>query len=252
MSKYCINNDEVHLWICSVKPSNQFIRNYIHVLTDKELEKASSFLTNELKNKFIMTRGTLRYILSYYLKLEPQSIVFDTNSYGKPFIPKEQNTIALEFNLSHSYNISICAIRSGKLIGADIEYIKPFESMREVARSHFTEIEYKKLIACSPSLFTISFYKLWTRKESYIKAIGKGLSYSLADFEVSFLSHEKPRLIHIHNSSIEASFWEMKSFNISSNYIGAITTLFPIKKFQTYYWKHSNILRFNHCKINRY
>lgn len=244
---FMLHPHEVHVWTYSIEPDDKLVEKYQPILSSDELEKAASFYTKPLKDKFIVARGTLRYLLSYYLNLSPQTIVFNYTSYGKPFITN-QNTISLEFNLSHTHHLAACAFTIGAPIGVDIEFIKPFESMQDIAYSFFSEAEYKKLMMVSPSLRTLSFYTLWTRKESFIKAIGQGLSYPLADFEVSILQHEKPQLIHIQQSPYLASLWDMRSFDIHTAYIGALATQQPIHTFRSYHWNHEKNHLDNHMQ----
>ncbi len=85
---------------------------------------------------------------------------------------------SIEFSLSHSGNYAVCAISDGKEeeIGADIERHKKIE--RDIAGHFFCEGENRRIKTDE------DFYSIWTLKESFIKAVGKGLAIPLNSFEV--------------------------------------------------------------------
>lgn len=103
-------------------------------------------------------------------------IQFDENQYGKPFVKKYPN---LYFNISHSGDwIGNCF--DNKPIGLDIEKVKAIDL--EVAKEYFTNAEYLELLSKKGHKRLNYFYELWTCKESYIKAIGKGFFQELNTF----------------------------------------------------------------------
>jgi 4'-phosphopantetheinyl transferase len=101
---------------------------------------------------------------------------FDYNEYGKPCILEPKD---IHFNISHSGDWVVCAI-DNKPIGIDVETIKPIDL--NIARRFFTVEEYNHLMKKDEYNRIRYFYMLWTLKESYIKAIGKGLKIPLNSF----------------------------------------------------------------------
>lgn len=99
------------------------------------------------------------------------------NEYGKPFILKLPN---VHFNISHTRNIIIGAI-SDKPVGIDIETIKPFNS--SVVRRFFVSSEQKYIFANQKNQ-NIRFCEIWTRKEAYVKWLGKGMNIPFDSFNV--------------------------------------------------------------------
>lgn len=97
---------------------------------------------------------------------------FIYNKYGKPSLKENSG---LDFNISHCRELAVCAVAKAP-IGVDAEKIRDFSE--RVMRRCFTEPEsdYVK----SNSSPNKAFFQLWTLKESYIKAIGIGLSYPLS------------------------------------------------------------------------
>ena len=98
---------------------------------------------------------------------------------GKPLLEEKMTgDTRCHFNLSHSGNY-VAAVFAKQEAGIDIEVLR-YEKKR-IAERFFSEIE-KEFLKDNwdDSLFT----KLWTRKESYIKADGRGMALGLNTFSV--------------------------------------------------------------------
>lgn len=106
---------------------------------------------------------------------------------GKPYLRKcgykegyGQGDIPLHFNLSHSKERVMCAIADQK-VGCDTEKIRSIDL--SVARRFFAPEEYEKIAALKTGEEQIElFFRYWTRKESFLKATGRGCTLPLDSF----------------------------------------------------------------------
>lgn len=130
----------------------------------------------------------VRWLVGRYTGLHNGQIRFERNNFGKPFITGLGN---FHFNLSHSGCWVACAIDTSE-VGVDVEEIRQIDF--GFAQSHFSSSEYDDLMHREESERLPYFYELWTLKESYIKAIGKGLSEPLHSFS-----------IHVHDQKIHCT-----------------------------------------------
>jgi 4'-phosphopantetheinyl transferase len=64
-------------------------------LAPEERSRADRFHFAEHRLRFIACRGTLREVLSSYLKLSPERIAFAYNDQGKPYLPDSDVRFAL-------------------------------------------------------------------------------------------------------------------------------------------------------------
>lgn len=95
---------------------------------------------------------------------------------GKPYLADN----AVFFNLSHSENTVICAV-SEREIGVDAE--KVGEVDLEIARRFFHRDEFELLENLPTNEEKREmFFRLWTLKESFVKALGKGILTPLDSF----------------------------------------------------------------------
>ena len=95
----------------------------------------------------------------------------------------------LPFSLSHSEDRVMVAI-SESPVGCDIEKIAPVKD--GIMEEALTPAELRFVYAQPTSIErSEAFYRLWTRKESYVKAIGKGFAVGPTTFSV--LPEASPR-----------------------------------------------------------
>ncbi len=126
----------------------------------------------------------VEYMLLYDLEkrgITRDEVCYRYNQYGKPYLADEPEVY---FSLSHSEDYGICAV-SGAEIGCDIEDIKA--PNLALAKRCFHPDEYA-LLQAQPDEDALQdmFYRLWTLKESCIKATGKGMTQPLSSFCIRY------------------------------------------------------------------
>jgi len=62
-------------------------------------------------------------------------------------------------------------------------------------------------MAAPEELRQVTFFKIWTRKEAYLKALGKGLSISLASFSVDPSSESSNALVRVEHAGERVQEW---------------------------------------------
>lgn len=95
------------------------------------------------------------------LGLSLAEVKFGKNEHGKPI------TDGMEFNLSHSGDIAVCAV-SDKPVGIDIEAVR---EIRPDAAKRFASAEELEYIGSDPR----RLFEIWTLKEAYFKCVGTGI-----------------------------------------------------------------------------
>lgn len=120
-----------------------------------------------------------RVVLSEILHKPAYALKFSTNCYGKPSLIGFDGKTG--YNISHAGDWVTLAISSSEKVGVDIEEITTADL--EIAKRFFAEEEYVSITSRLEDLDQLlHFYEVWTAKESYIKAVGKGLSIPLDSF----------------------------------------------------------------------
>ena len=166
-------------------------------------------------------RRSLRGILGRYLRIRPADIKFRYEVNGKPEVVEEQNEPELRFNVSHSADVAILAVSCNRAVGADIEAIREQPDCLELAKRYFSEREYREMVALSPDERRPAFFACWTRKESFVKACGVGLSYPLTEFSVSVRADVASAIEEISLEPNALSRWSLMDVHPGRGYAGA-------------------------------
>src|SRR5215510_2871195 len=199
-----LSHGHVHVWCAALQQPSDVILQLVATLSDEEQHRAVRFQFNHLRESFIVSRGTLRFILAQYIPVEPGQIQFEYTPYGKPFLSKKLNIPAISFNLSHSNGLVLYAITKDRRVGIDIEYIRAISDFENVSAATFSAFENNQLQSIDDHLRMQAFFNCWTRKEAFIKAIGDGMSFPLDQFDVSLRTDEPARLLRISGSEEKA------------------------------------------------
>ena len=176
---------ELHVWRASLDVSPALSHRLESTLNADEKLRAEKFLVPQARERFVAARGILRELLARYLEIEPEKIDFMYGSQGKPSLSSVHNSKVC-FSVSHSREMGLFAFADRGEVGVDIEQVKPDFRGMEIASHFFSTEEIAALAKLPPELGVEAFFGCWTRKESYVKARGQGLSIPLRSFTVSF------------------------------------------------------------------
>lgn len=145
--------------------------DFFNVLDADEKAKANRFKFPILRRNYILAHAILRFEIATYLHIEPSAISYLYGPFGKPSLILG----SLNFNMSHSMNKVLYGFSFDVEVGVDIEYMNPSISINDLPLSVLTLSEKKHILALPIERQKESFYRLWTQKEAYFKAIGTGL-----------------------------------------------------------------------------
>lgn len=175
----------IDLWYTHVEKATtpELLRLYREWMTSEELERGARFLFEPVREQFLVTRGLVRWVLSNYCDVEPHEWVFEAGPHGKPSVlrPDTQRPV---FNISHTAGLIICGVSQAGPLGVDVECLERDKPFEELARRYFAPDEVDWFERTSPNERQQSFFRIWTLKEAYIKAVGKGLAIPLDSFQL--------------------------------------------------------------------
>jgi 4'-phosphopantetheinyl transferase len=162
------------------------------LLDDDERHRASRFVFERDHRRFVIAHAWVRILLGRCLSRRPESLRFVAGPHGKPALADA--AIDLRFNLSHAGERALVALALGRDVGVDIEEERQIDAL-ELASRFFAPAESEALRALAPSERIPAFFRCWTRKEAFIKALGEGLSFPLREFEVSVADDHSSQLL---------------------------------------------------------
>ncbi|MFA7534972.1 MAG: 4'-phosphopantetheinyl transferase superfamily protein [Desulfuromonadales bacterium] len=195
-----LGTDEAHLWRVSLADAEKSYLRHKNLLSPDELARAERLRLPEKAHAFAAGRTRLRQILGRYLDLAPTELSFVYGPHGKPALNPE-HYCTLHFNLAHSGDLLLLAV-AGRPLGVDLERIDPALDFAPLAERFFTPAEQAALRQAPPHRRRRAFYRLWTRKEAYLKGRGGGFSANLAE--------------------PENSAWRLRHFFVAPSHLGAL------------------------------
>lgn len=128
--------------------------------------------------------------------------------------PRLKNSPQIHFNISHSGGCVVCVI-ARDVVGIDVEYIRPFDVrlMRRICSEE--EIKYINEQTDNQSQSFERFFRIWTLKESFVKAIGEGLAFPLKNITFKIMEGDLGRL----EIQSNISGWKFRQFRFQDKYI---------------------------------
>ncbi|XP_044483735.1 4'-phosphopantetheinyl transferase HetI-like isoform X1 [Mangifera indica] len=178
---------ETHLWyiVPDEVKSTSLLNHYLELLSPREKENIYRLRGDQHKKTALLARALVRTTIARYqthCQVSPRDLKFRKNIYGKPEVDLQDNDwcmLPLHFNISHASSLVACGVTLDVPIGIDVEekQRRTKSNILAFAKRYFSLEEVKFLTAMSdPEIQRQEFIKLWTLKEAYVKALGRGFS----------------------------------------------------------------------------
>ncbi len=171
---------EIHVWKIALEDAANLLERLSALLTPEERERAQRFRFAKDRERFVTGRGALRCLAAAYLGREAGGIEIETEPHGKPKLKRCAGEIPLECNVSHSGEMVAMAFAVGRRVGIDVEKIRGDLDWAEIAVRFFRTEELRELRTVPEREQPAEFFRVWTRKEAFAKALGLGLGFALS------------------------------------------------------------------------
>ena len=198
----------------------EYTPEFMDILLQYLPEEGKSRVRNRLNatSKLQTVAGELlaRYSVGQFLGKADQEISLVFGEKGKPHIANLKN---IHFNISHSGQYVVCAVAQDE-IGIDVERVRKVNL--RIAERFFSEPEINDLMARNEEDRMQYFITLWTIKESYLKAIGRGLTQHLNSFTIC-----KNDDSYLLTGNQEAEGFGIETHELSTDYMMAVCAPLP-------------------------
>ncbi len=178
------------------------------LLSDDEHKRADRFIYDRHRRRYTVAQAHLRRVLAGLTDTRPEDIEFQFGKHGKPFLPGGPS-----FNQSHSEDRIMIGVAAEGRLGVDIEEIREVKYMLGIADKNFGGDEAARLHAAPERERLELFFRLWTRKEAFLKAVGVGLTHPLRTFSVDPTPGAGQGLLRVEGLPEDPARW----------YIGAVS-----------------------------
>jgi 4'-phosphopantetheinyl transferase len=211
----------VHLWRFSLTQDDCAL----DLLSPLERQRAERLLVPQKARAFTVARTRLRQILGGYLQIAPQHVSFTCNANGKPLLDGVTGA-RIAFNLSHSGDWGLFAIALASSVGVDLEAIRADLVFEPLAERFFSPAELGWLRSCPTGRLRRNFFRLWTRKEAWLKGKGGGFSEPELGLDSSLVAAV----------SASGGGWWVMNFPVTRGYVGAVAVAGAVDRIERWNW----------------
>ncbi len=214
-------DDEFHLWRVDLARTPDELAHFVDFLSADERARAARFLHIPSRNQFVTTRTALRLILADYLTCDPTDLNFTFGPHGKPTLLDPPQP-PLFFNVTHSHELALIAVGRRGEVGVDVEHLRDVKDDLALAERFFAPPEVAVLVSLPLPERRVAFFNAWTRKEAFLKAVGKGISYGVERVEVTLRPEDPPRVLHLDGDAAAAARWSLWCATPAPGYLAAL------------------------------
>jgi 4'-phosphopantetheinyl transferase len=212
--------NDVHVVALALDNADDAARHLLAALDPSERARGDRFRFARDRDRFLVGRAVLRGLLARYTGVAAAHIALIEGPRGKPVLAAGIDA-TLHFNVSHAGGLALLAVTRLGALGVDVEVVAPLPDLLDVADRFFAPAERATLRALPDSDRLDAFFRCWTRKEAYIKAIGEGLACPLDGFVVTMRAGEPARFIEIGDEA-HATAWWLEDLRPAAGYAGAL------------------------------
>ncbi len=181
----------------------------LSVLSEQEKLRSFNYHKKSDSLRFLTGRAMLRKLLGKLLNIHPSQLVIEQGVNKKPVLKFPQSK--LHFNVSHTKNKVLIAVDK-KPIGVDVECAENAIKAPIIGKKVLSIQEQFAIIQSENQ--RREFCLLWTRKEAFLKAIGKGIDDDVASIPSLDGRYKVWGLNEVH-----ASEWTIQSYTNGSEYV---------------------------------
>ena len=185
-------------------------------LDPAERQRSRLMHRDDARLRFTAGRWLVRYVLARRLGCTETEVVLTIAEHGRPALAGG----GIDFNLSHAGSLVVLALSASR-VGIDVEATKRANDWRAIARRFFSTVEVAAIEAYPEAAEQrAAFFRVWVRKEAFVKALGAGIATGLGRFDVS--AGPDPALTGARIDGIDPAEWSIRDFAPGPGYAGAV------------------------------
>lgn len=212
-----LRKGEIHLWTVSIDALKNQVKQLESLLSEEEKKKKSFYKFEHTQLSYVVSQAVLRMLLASYLDIKPGDVKLGAHKKGKPYLIHDRSVF---FNISNSFDLCVYAFSGDAEVGIDLEKIRDLPDLDQMIEKNLTRRERKYLVK-DPDHKLNLFFRFWTFKESYLKAIGEGMRLSPENLEFSM--QDGAINLRSVNYGFDGTEWQFQEFSRPGSYTGTLT-----------------------------
>ena len=198
------------------------------VLDPAERQRAQRFRFDKDRLVYVAAHALGRLMLSQWVgeAVAAGDWRFVVGEHGKPELEVPAGLARLRLNLSHTKGLAAAALCIDHDVGVDVEWLGRKPQCAALAKRFFSAAEAALVDQAAPDAQVETFLALWTLKEAYVKAIGKGLAQPLDSFGFSL----EPLAVSFAAGADQARHWQFQRLRPGAEHLLAVAVRHPLMR----------------------
>ena len=193
-----------------------------------ERARAARYAREVDRARFVARRTVLRRLLATYLGIRPHEVDVSRPPAEKPALAAASGRAPqLRFSTSSSGDVAVVAVTSEAEIGVDVVPADAADDLAAIIAERGSACEVRAFRALAPAARAAAAVAWWSKKEAFVKAIGRGLRYPLDAFDVTVDPLDDQRIVAIRDPAFDARAWALCTLTIPPNLTASIVTRGP-------------------------
>ncbi len=219
-----IARGQAHVWVLPVEAGDEVAGDlWNSVLSDEEVGRVGRIQHERNRREYIAAHLLSRLMLAQFSGVAAPQWRFVAGDHGRPEPVVDGTNGGFRFNLSHASGMVACGLTRVDDIGVDVEWVDRPNRFADIAKKKFSPPEVDYFSNVPEEQRRKVFFSFWTLKESYIKAIGKGLVEPLDGFAFRL----EPLGISFLRENGDPDGWTFDLFDASPDHLCAVSLARP-------------------------
>lgn len=204
------------MWESPLDIPEEHVTQLYDMLSLGEQTRAKAFIDARGYRQYVISRGRMRQILSLYTDVPAPEIHFTVVGDGKPAL-MDQGPKKIFFNNTHSGDLGLVAVTSGREVGIDMEKVRDIERAMQVSKRFFTAEEHTELEGLRENERIRAFLSIWCRREAGTKARGASVWRGLGSWNGPSRMARRPGI-----QADDSTEFSTAMLDLGPDYIGAV------------------------------
>jgi 4'-phosphopantetheinyl transferase len=201
----------VYLVLENIRDLSLSLEMLLAVLSQEERQRAHRYRFEDDRLRSQVAWGLLRVLL------DSRALEFVRNEFQKPLLRTGPS-----FSMAHSGEWVLLGVTADGRFGVDVEAPRKLPNLFDLAGIAFSPDELTELRSYPEADRLMAFFRGWTRKEAFTKAVGAGLSVPLKRFAVSLEPEVDEALKWVDIPSEEGVHWCVRPLPDLPDALGAV------------------------------
>ncbi|MGW3566625.1 4'-phosphopantetheinyl transferase family protein [Streptomyces sp. NPDC000941] len=169
-------------WLPTHPQDLAFDQDLCGMLDDRDRRRLRTLPRPAARGRFVASRLLLKHLVAAVSGGAPEAVCLAYEPGGRPYA-RCAGAGRVELSLSHTGGLLVAGVSRGTRIGVDVEASGRPMRYADVGRRLCAPAERAALAGLAEPERERALLRLWTLKEAYTKALGRGMRLAFAEFE---------------------------------------------------------------------